>query len=72
MTSLHAQAFAEASKLPTAEQDLLASRLLAEIAAEDAFDQAIAASSDKLAVLAQQALAEHRDGLTEEFDPDRP
>jgi hypothetical protein len=71
MTSLLAQAFAEASKLPTAEQDLLASRLLAEIAAEDTFDQAIAASSDKLAVLAQQALAEHRAGLTEELDPDR-
>jgi hypothetical protein len=45
VTSLLAQAFAEAAKLSTAEQDLLASRLLAEIAAEDAFDQALTASS---------------------------
>ena len=71
MTSLLAQAFAEASKLPSAEQDLLASRLLAEIAAEDAFDQAIAQSSDKLAILAKQALAEFHAGQTEELDPER-
>ena len=71
MTNLLEQAFAEASKLPTAEQDLLASRLLAELAAEDAFDRAIARTSDKLAQLAKEALAEYRAGKTEELDPDR-
>jgi hypothetical protein len=71
MTDLLEKAFAEAAKLPTAEQDLLASRLLAEMAAEDAFDEAIARSSDKLARLAQEALAEYRAGLTEELDPER-
>ena len=71
MTTLLQQAFAEASKLPMAEQDLLASRLLAELRAEDEFDRAIAASADKLASLAREALAEHRAGLTEEMDPDR-
>jgi hypothetical protein len=71
MTSLLAQAFAEASKLPTAEQDLLASRLLAEIVAEDAFDQAIAQSSDKLAILAKQALGEYHAGKTQELDPEQ-
>jgi hypothetical protein len=71
MTKLLEQAFAEAAKLPTDEQDLLASRLLAELAAEDAFDEAIARSSGKLARLAQEALEEHRAGLTEELDPER-
>jgi hypothetical protein len=70
MTSRLEQAFARASQLPEAEQDLLASRLLAEIEAEDAFDSAIAGSGDRLASLAMEALAEHRAGQTEELDPD--
>ena len=70
VTTLLEQAFAKAATLPTAEQDVLASRLLAELADEDDFDRAIAATSDKLAVLARQALAEHKAGLTEELDPD--
>jgi hypothetical protein len=71
VTSLLQEAFAKAAALPPAEQDVLASRLLAELAEEDEFDRAIAASSDKLARLAREALAEHRAGLTEELDPDR-
>ena len=71
MTKLLEQAFAEAAKLSAAEQELLASRLFAEIAAEDEFDRTIARTSDKLARLAEEALAEHRAGLTEELDPDR-
>ena len=45
MTTLLQQAFAEASKLPADEQELLASRLLAELAAEDDFDRALARSA---------------------------
>jgi hypothetical protein len=71
MTALLQQAFAEAAKLSTDEQDLLASRLLAELTAEDEFDRAIARSSDKLARLAAEALAEHRAGQTEELNPER-
>ena len=71
MTTLLQQAFAEAAKLPIAEQDLLASRLLAELAAEDDFDHAIARSSDKLARLAAEVIAEHRSGQTQELDPER-
>ncbi len=71
MTTLLEQAFREAAKLPAAEQDVLASRLLAELAAEDDFDRALASSGDKLAQLARQALAEHRAGLTQELDPDQ-
>jgi hypothetical protein len=66
MTTLLERAFAEASRLPEAEQDVLASRLLAELSAEDAFDRAIARSTDKLSGLALEALAEHRAGVTED------
>jgi hypothetical protein len=65
------QAFAQAGKLPAAEQDLLATRLLTELAAEDEFDRTLAGSGEKLALLANEALAEHRAGLTEELDPER-
>ena len=71
MTTLLEKAFAEAAKLPPAEQNVLASRLLAELGEEDELDRAIAASSGKLASLAREALAEHRAGLSEELDPER-
>lgn len=70
MTTLLQNAFAKASELPPEEQDLLASRLLAELAEEDEFDRAIGGSSDKLARLAREALAEYRAGQTRELDPD--
>ena len=71
MTALLQQAFAEAAKLSEPEQEVLASRLLAELSAEDDFDRAIARSSDKLAALTREALAEYRSGLTEALDPER-
>lgn len=71
MTTLLEQALAEAAKLSQVEQDPLAHRLLAELAAEDEFDRTIARSSDKLARLAAEALAEHRAGLTQELDSER-
>jgi hypothetical protein len=66
------RAFDEAAKLPEAEQEVLASRLLAELAAEDDFDRAIAGSIHRLAGLAAEALAEHQAGATRELDPERP
>lgn len=71
MTTLLQQAFEETSKLPADEQELLAARLLAELAAEDDFDRALARSGDKLARLAAEALAEHRAGMTQELEPER-
>jgi hypothetical protein len=71
MTTLLRQAFDEAAKLPEAEQNLLASWLLAELAAEDDFDRAIACTSNKLAGLARAALAEFGSGETEELDPEK-
>jgi len=70
MTDLLQQAFDEASRLPPAEQELLASRLLAELASEDDFDRSIQGSAHKLARLAAEALTENRAGLTKELDPD--
>lgn len=70
MTTLLERAFARAAELTPAEQDVLASRLLAELSEEDDFDRSIAETSGKLAALARQALAEHKAGLTEELDPD--
>lgn len=71
MTTLLQQAFAEASKLPEEEQEILVLRLLAELAADDEFDRSIAQSTEKLSRLAVEALAEYRAGVTEELDPDR-
>jgi len=70
MTTLLQEAFVKAAALPPEEQEVLAARLLAELTQEDEFDRAIAASSEKLATLARQALAEHRAGRTEKLDPD--
>ncbi|MFT3883111.1 MAG: hypothetical protein QM703_26100 [Gemmatales bacterium] len=71
MTKLLEQAFAKAAKLPEAEQEVLASRLLTELEDETAFDAAIAQSGDKLAQLAEAALKEHRAGKTKILDPDQ-
>ncbi len=55
MTTLLQQAFAEAEKLSGAEQDLLASRVLAELQAEDAFDRAIASSVEQAIPFGQRS-----------------
>jgi hypothetical protein len=65
------KAFAEASKLPQDEQDLLATRLLAELLEDDGFDRAITDSADKLVPLAREAIADYRSGKTEELNPDQ-
>ena len=70
MTELLRRAFDDAAKLPEAEQNLLASWLLAELAAEDDFDRTIARTSDRLASRAG-GLAENRDGLTKELAPEK-
>jgi hypothetical protein len=71
MTKLLEKAFAEASKLPEAEQDSLAERLLSEIDSDREWNEAFAKSGDLLSRLAEEALNEHRAGLTQDLDPDR-
>ena len=70
MTELLQKAFSEASKLAPAQQDAVASLLLEELASERHWDQAFAASATQLEKLAEEALEEHRKGLTQELDPD--
>jgi hypothetical protein len=64
MMTLLEQAFAEAAKLPPEDQDALAEQLLAELQSEQRWTETFAHSQDKLAQLADEALAEFRDGRT--------
>jgi hypothetical protein len=67
MTALLQEALRAVSALPDQEQDAIAMRLLAEINKEDEFDLALQRTAEKLVPLAEQALAEHRAGLTLPF-----
>ena len=69
MTELLKKAFAEASRLAPDEQDALGRWLLQELALQRRWDETWASSQDTLAALADEALAEHRDGRTENLDP---
>ncbi|HVQ39110.1 MAG TPA: hypothetical protein VMS31_16345 [Pyrinomonadaceae bacterium] len=64
MTALLERAFAEAANLPEEDQDHLARTLLEDLAAEGKWDQAFANSHDKLAALADEAIAEFEQGET--------
>jgi F0F1-type ATP synthase membrane subunit b/b' len=68
MTELLEKAFAEASKLPQEAQDMLAKMLLEDLAAEEKWDETFAQSQDKLAQLADEALAEYRDSKTKKLE----
>ena len=71
MTELLEQAFAQASKLPPQEQDVIADWLLKELESENRWDASFAKSQDALSKLGSEALAEHRQGKTQELDPDK-
>lgn len=64
MTKLLEKAFAQAAKLPQAEQDLVAQSLLDDLEAEERWDETFADSQDELSILADEALNEHRNGRT--------
>jgi hypothetical protein len=70
-TRILEKAFAEASRLTEPEQEVFAAWILEELASERRWEEAFAASGDALAQLADEALAEHREGRTRELDPDR-
>jgi len=69
MTDLLQQAFDQVSKLSAEEQDVIATRLLAELAAEDDFDRKIAATAHRLEAMAQEAHEEFLRGETLPLDP---
>jgi hypothetical protein len=70
MTKLLKQAFAEADKLSEDEQDALANFLLEELASERRWARAFADSQGLLSHLADEALAEHHAGETQELNPE--
>ena len=71
MTQRLEEAFRAASRLPPADQDVLAEIILAEVASEDEWDRRFAATPDALARLADEAHSEYAEGRTEPLDPDR-
>lgn len=71
MTKLLKKAFEEVAKLPDEDQNTFASWILEELASEQRWEKAFADSQDKLAKLADEALAEHREGKTKAIDPGR-
>jgi hypothetical protein len=68
MTKLLEKAFKKAQELPEVEQNRVAEWLMSELEEDAKWDASFAASSDALAKLAAEALAEHRAGLTEPLD----
>ena len=72
MTTLLQQAFERASELPVEDQDKLARFILAELESERQWEELFARpeSEDMLARMADEALAEHRAGLTQPLDSD--
>lgn len=71
MGELLEHAIAEAHKLPESEQEAVGAWLLAEIGAERRWDELFSRlPSETLKRMAEEALAEHRAGLTMPLDPD--
>ena len=68
MTKLLQQLFERASALPEHDQDFLAEMMLDAIAQDKEFDAKIAATAHLLEPLAEEALAEHRVGLSVDLD----
>ncbi len=71
MTELLERAFDKISRLPASEQDALANWLLAEVESEMRWSKLFAGSQSILSKLAAEALSEHRNGQTQELDPDQ-
>jgi len=68
MTQLLDKAFNEASKLPAQEQDMIANHILEELRSEAQWQQQLDDSQDLLKSLADEALGEHKSGLTRDLD----
>jgi hypothetical protein len=64
-------AFKEASKLPPKEQESLGSWLLSELRSDKRWTDSFRRTEEGLSHLADEALGEHKDDLSEELDPDR-
>lgn len=70
MTQLLERAHAEVAQLPEPDQDVIAALILEEIEDERKWQKSFAQFPDALARLAEEALTEHRTGLTLPLDPE--
>ncbi len=68
MTALLQKAISAVETLPESTQDWVAQSMLDELASEQQWDEAFASSQDKLAMMAQRALADHRAGRTKDIE----
>jgi hypothetical protein len=64
MTDLLERAIAQLQNVPIDRQDAIATLILEELEAEQAWDASFARSPDLLAQLAAEAMAEHHAGKT--------
>jgi hypothetical protein len=71
MTQLLQRAFTEITQLPEVEQDQIAQMILTELVSERRWQKAFSKSQDKLAALADEALAEFDAGETEMMDVEK-
>lgn len=71
MTNLLKKAFDEAARLDGVAQDALGRWLLDELASQRRWDETFANSQDTLDALADEALAEHRRGHTQQLDSNK-
>jgi hypothetical protein len=69
MTELLKKAFDEASKLPTDQQDAIASLLLEELKSDRDWGETFDRTQDALEKLADEAIRDHRAGKTDKLDP---
>lgn len=69
MTKLLEKAFQEASKLSPAEQDALASILIAELESEQRWARTFDENQGALGELGEAAMKEDAEGRTETLDP---
>ena len=63
------RAVAELTKLPEPEQETAGAWILAELESERRWDALFARSADLLAEMADEAIREDEEGLTEPLDP---
>ncbi|MDQ3749533.1 MAG: hypothetical protein M3367_11085 [Acidobacteriota bacterium] len=68
MTKLLEKAFSEASRLPTAMQNMIAVRLLEDINAEAKWDESFAETQNELSRLANEAIADFQNGKTKSLE----
>jgi len=68
MTKLLEKAFSEASRLPTAMQNMIAERLPEDIYSEAKWNESFANSQNELSQLADEAVADFQTGKTKPLE----